>query len=203
VISKLILEQGTVLLEGPVSKGQILSKKMCSGLASFRSPAEQQKALADIAGLPEGMVYIAHIEEKIIGYITFHYPDPLERWGQIKIKELLEFGAIEVCPGWRNKGIAKSLLRIGFSNPVVEDYIIISTEYYWHWDLEGTGLNVWEYKSMIECALEEVGFQLVSTDDPEIISHPANSLMVRYGENVLEKTVIKFESYLFLNKRMF
>ncbi len=28
----------------------------------------------------------------------------------------------------------------------MEDYIIITTEYYWHWDLKGTGLKVWEYR---------------------------------------------------------
>ena len=29
----------------------------------------------------------------------------------------------------------------------MEDYIIITTEYYWHWDLKGTGLNVGNTKS--------------------------------------------------------
>ncbi len=23
----------------------------------------------------------------------------------------------------------------------MEDYLVITTEYYWHWDLKGTGLN--------------------------------------------------------------
>ena len=203
MIAKLVLEKDTVLIEGPATSHQIMTKEMCPGLTSFRTPAEQQRALAEIALLPEGMVYLAHTQAKVVGYITFHYPDPLERWGQIKMKEILEFGAIEVCPQWRKKGIASNLLRLGFSNPVVEDYIVISTEYYWHWDLEGTGLNVWEYKNMVDCAFAEVGFQSVATDDPEIIAHAANSLMVRYGNNVAEREIIKFEGYLFLNKRMY
>ena len=32
----------------------------------------------------------------------------------------------------------------------MEDYLVITTEYYWHWDLKGTGLNVWDYRKMME-----------------------------------------------------
>ena len=61
----------------------------------------------------------------------------------------------------------------------MEDYIIISTEYYWHWDLKGTGLDVWQYRKIMEKMMAAGGLEPAATDDPEICSHPANCLMVR------------------------
>ena len=71
----------------------------------------------------------------------------------------------------------------------MEDYIIITTEYYWHWDLKGTGLNVWEYRKVMEKMMKAGGFEYYATDDPEISSHPANCLMAE-----LEKESIRIHS---------
>ena len=43
----------------------------------------------------------------------------------------------------------------------MEDYIIITTEYYWHWDLKGTGLNVWEYRKIMEKMMNARWFAMV------------------------------------------
>lgn len=52
------------------------------GLNSFRVSKEQFEAIIEIAELPEGRIIIARIDQHIIGYTTYLYPDPLEmvRW---------------------------------------------------------------------------------------------------------------------------
>jgi acetoin utilization protein AcuA len=42
------------------------------------------------------------------------------------------------------------------------------------------------------------GLSPAPTDDPEIISHPANTLMVRIGKNVSEESVKRFDKLRFL-----
>ena len=59
-------------------------------LVAFRPPAQQHKALIGIAELPEGRIIIARIENTIVGYVTFLYPDPLERWSEGKMDNLIE-----------------------------------------------------------------------------------------------------------------
>ena len=69
---------------------------------------------------------------------------------------LIELGAIEVIPKFRGSGVGKSLLTVSMMDDAMEDYIIITTEYYWHWDLKGTGLNVWEYRKVMEKMMKQV-----------------------------------------------
>ena len=117
----------------------------------FGGPAaKQHQALIEIAGLSEGRIISARQGHIIVGYATFLYPDPLERWSEIKMNNLIELGAIEVIPQFRGSGVGKNLLLVSLMDDVMEDYIIITTEYYWHWDLKGTGLNVWEYRKIME-----------------------------------------------------
>ena len=62
----------------------------------------------------------------------------------------------------------------------MENYIIITTEYYWHWDLKGTGLNVWDYRKVMEKMMNAGGLIYFATDDPEICS---SSCQLSYGKN--------------------
>ncbi|MCG6197657.1 N-acetyltransferase, partial [Anoxybacillus sp. LAT_38] len=92
--------------------------------------------LVEIAALPEGRIIVAREEELVLGYVTFLYPDPLERWSQAQLPDLLELGAIEVSQAVRGGGVAKTMLQVAFADDAMEDYIVITTEYYWHWDLK-------------------------------------------------------------------
>ena len=77
------------------------------------------------------------------------------------------------------------MLKTAFADPAMENYIVISTEYYWHWDLKGTGLSVWEYRKVMEKVMGSVGNESgLPPTDPEITAHPANCLMARIGKNV-------------------
>src|SRR5699024_9667086 len=67
-------------------------------------------------------------------------------------------------------------------------------------DLEGTQLNIWQYRKIMEKMMSHGGLTPAPTDDPEIISHPANCLMVRIGNNVCEESIKQFDTLRFLTR---
>ncbi|MFS0673103.1 GNAT family N-acetyltransferase [Ornithinibacillus sp. 179-J 7C1 HS] len=190
----------TIIIEGPIPAEKLHQYEFHHELTSFRPASKQFQALIGIADLPEGRIIIAREEETIVGYVTYLHPDPLERWSTFQMKNLVELGAIEVIPDYRGAKVASNLLRVSIMDPFMENYIIISTEYYWHWDLKGTNLSVWEYRKVMEKMMATGGLLPAPTDDPEIISHPANCLMVRIGSNVDEDSIQQFEKLRFLKR---
>lgn len=183
---------GRVLVEGPILSEQLAQYLFHEDLTSFRPPEQQKNALVEIARLEEGRIVIIRKENVVLGYATYLYPDPLERWAEDKIENMIELGGIEVIPLYRGCGLGKKLLEISFKGDEMEDYLVITTEYYWHWDLKGSGLTIWEYRKMMEKLMSSVGFKPFTTDDPEITSHPANCLMARIGKRVNEETIARF-----------
>ncbi|WP_071460405.1 GNAT family N-acetyltransferase [Bacillus massilinigeriensis] len=194
---------GPVIIEGPISPAQLAGHNFHSDLVAFRQPAQQHKALVEIAGLPEGRIIVARSGDTVVGYVTFLYPDPLERWSEGKMEDLIELGAIEVIPKFRGCGVGKALLTVSMMDDAMEDYIVITTEYYWHWDLKGTGLNVWEYRKVMEKMMNAGGMEWFATDDPEISSHPANCLMARIGKRIPPDSVQQFDRLRFKNRFMY
>jgi len=187
--------QGTVSIEGPASQGYLESLKMNEKLANFRMPDRQHEALCIIAGSPEGIVYIARNTDEIVGYVAFHYPSQFSRWS--KHPRTLELGAIEVSSQYKRLGLGTHLLKAAFSNPAMEEYIIITTEFFWHWDLKDSGLDVWNYQRMLTKLFGSAHFKKRRTDDPEILEHPANMLMVRVGSKVPEAYIKSFDDMLY------
>lgn len=159
--------------------------------------------MIEIARLPEGRMIVARDGNVIVGYVTYLYPDPLERWSEGDIENLIELGAIEVIPKYRGAGVGKALLEVSMMDQAMEDYIIITTEYYWHWDLQGTNLNIWQYRRMMEKMMNAGGLEWYATDDPEISSHPANCLMVRIGSRVDQESIERFDRLRFKNRFMY
>ncbi|MFE7063949.1 GNAT family N-acetyltransferase [Sutcliffiella sp. NPDC057660] len=192
-----------LIIEGPVTPEKLASYEFHEDLIAFRPPAQQRKALIEIAGLPEGRILIARTHDTIVGYVTYLYPDPMERWSEGKMENLIELGAIEVVPEVRGSSVGKTLLQVSMMDKMMENYIVITTEYYWHWDLKGTGLNVWEYRKVMEKMMNAGGLEYYATDDPEISSHPANCLMARIGKNVDAESVQKFDTLRFHNRFMY
>ncbi|MBO0602919.1 GNAT family N-acetyltransferase [Sporosarcina sp. E16_3] len=196
-------KNGDIVIEGPITADYLASLDFHEDLVAFRPPAQQHKALIEIAGLPEGRILIVRDSNEIVGYVTYLYPDPLERWSQGNIEKLIELGAIEVIPKFRGGGVGKSLLRVSMMDDAMEDYIILTTEYYWHWDLKGTKLNVWEYRKVMEKMMNAGGLEYYATDDPEISSHPANCLMARIGKRINQETIQQFDNLRFMNRFMY
>ncbi|KZE51856.1 GNAT family N-acetyltransferase [Rossellomorea marisflavi] len=195
--------KGRIVVEGPISSEELAKLDFHEDLTAFRPAPQQHKALIEIAQLPEGRIIIARDENQIVGYVTYLYPDPLERWSQGKMKNLIELGAIEVIPKFRGASVGKTLLKVSMMDDHMEDFIIITTEYYWHWDLKGTGLNVWEYRKVMEKMMNGGGLEYFATDDPEISSHPANCLMARIGERVDPDSIQQFDQLRFMNRFMY
>src|SRR5699024_7461113 len=173
----LLTSMGSITIEGPLTPQSLAKYSFHEELNAFRLAPRQFDALKQIADLPEGRVIIASQNDMIIGYVTFVYPDPMERRYTDHLKELLVLGAIEVVPAYRGAHIASELIMLSMKDPFMENYITISNEYYWHWDLEGTHLNIWSYRKVMEKMMANGGLYPAATDDPEIISHPANCLM--------------------------
>ncbi len=199
----LVTPAGDLIIEGPVSAEKLAEYEFHKDLVAFRPPEKQHQALIEIADLPEGRIIIARDGQTIVGYATFLYPDPLERWSEAKIENMIELGAIETIPQFRGFGVGKCILTVSMMDDAMEDYIIITTEYYWHWDLKGTGLNVWEYRKIMEKMMSAGGLQWYATDDPEICSHPANCLMVRIGSRVNSESIQRFDKIRFMNRFMY
>ncbi|MNW28363.1 Acetoin utilization protein AcuA [compost metagenome] len=192
-----------LVVEGPVTAERLQELQLHKQLDAFRRPEEQHEALMEIAALPEGRVIIARVDAAIIGYVTFHYPDELERWSEANMDDLLELGAIEVAADYRSSGVGRELIKTGFREGQLDDYIVFTTEYYWHWDLKGSQLSVWDYRKMMERLMKSVGMVWYATDDPEICSHPANCLMVRVGPNVPLSSEEAFDRIRFQRRRMY
>jgi acetoin utilization protein AcuA len=190
----IVAAHGEIEVYGAASPDEILSLRFDPGLCRFRSPARQHSALAEIAALTDGGVFIAKHLDTIVGYCTFHPPDHGTRWGDSGLDYLLEMGAIEVSPTWRYLGIGKALLHSGFENSRLEGYVVISTEFWWHWDLTGSEMELWEYRSMLADVMRSVGLVEHVTDDPDIASHPINMLSVRIGSKVTPDSRERFES---------
>lgn len=183
--------QGQVIIEGPTDRDYLASLLIDPNLSNFRNPARQKEALMIVAGAPEGMVYVARHGKTIVGYLSFHAPSPYTRWS--RHPRILELGAIEVSIRWRRYGIASALLTEAFRNANLEEYIIIACEFQQHWDLQGTRMNAWNYQRMLTRLYGSVGFKKRRTDDPEILEHPANMLLVRFGRKVNSAYLKAFE----------
>lgn len=196
-------EQGSIIIEGPIPSSELKKYHFHEHLTAFRRAPQQFEAIISIADFEEGRIIIARTEDTIIGYVTYLHPDPLERWSEFKMEDLIELGAIEIIPAYRGAGIASGLLKLSMMDNYMENYIVISTEYYWHWDLDGTRLSVWDYRKVMEKMMYAGGLVPAPTDDPEIISHPANCLMVRVGKNVPESSIDQFDKLRFLQRHQY
>lgn len=177
---------------GPLTRDQVEKLAMNNKLNNFRTPSRQKEALGIVADSQEGLVYVAaHNNNEIVGYVLFHYPSPYSRWS--KNPRIMELGAIEVSTDFKKMGIGTSLLKKAFTNPRLEDYIIITIEFYWHWDLRASGLDVWRYQKMLSKLFGRADFKKRRTNDPDILEHPANMLMVRFGSKVSDTYIKAFE----------
>lgn len=196
-------QDNEIVIEGPVSPSHLQTLQMHPELDAFRRPKDQHEALVEIAGLPEGRIILARVNEVIVGYVTFHYPDEMERWSQGRMPDLIELGAIEVANAYRSMKLGSRMINTAFEDSQMEKYIVFTTEYYWHWDLKSSGLSVWDYRKMMERLMQTVDMVWYATDDPEICSHPANCLMVRIGKEVPIESEEQFDRIRFQQRFMY
>lgn len=187
--------KGIIYIEGPMDASALEKLEMNENLNNFRPSEKQKDAIIGITKLDKGMVYIARKDQEIIGYLTFHPMDDFTRW--YKHPKIIEMGCIEMCPTWRNFKIGEKLMQTAFSNKVLDDCIVLTMEYSWHWDLKNSNLTIWQYQEMLTHIFAKVDLHKTTTNDPEIMEHPANVLMARIGKNISPEEVALFESLRF------
>lgn len=150
-------------------------------LDTFRAPASQQAALAEIAAEDACCVTLVLEAGEIVGYASFHPPAPPERWSQDRTGRLLELGAIEVIPRLRGQKVAERLLKLSFASGRFDDTIVLALIYVWNFDLRRVPLGALGYRRLLERLYRKAGFERFETDDPEVLASPANALMARTG----------------------
>lgn len=197
------LDEGTFVIEGPISRTKLDSMTFDEGLNAFRPPIDQFEAVKEISELDEGRIFVLHHEQHIVGYVTYHYPDPLERWSTGNLAYLIELGAIEISLPYRRLKLGSELIKISLSADEYEDYIVLTTEYYWHWDLKNSKLDVYEYKKLMQKLMGYGVLEIFATDDPEITSHPANCLMARIGSRISIEQLQAFDNIRYMNRFFF
>lgn len=111
--------------------------------------------------------------------------------------------AIEISPTYRHLHLGGELIATSLSADEFEDYIVLTTEYYWHWDLDQAQLDVFEYKKLMQKLMSKGGLEIFATDDPEITSHPANCLMARIGKRITLSQQQAFDNLRYKNKFFF
>ncbi|UMZ72957.1 GNAT family N-acetyltransferase [Natranaerofaba carboxydovora] len=194
-------EKGTIEFFGPLKKEELSKLNMDEGLNNFREPNKQHEALITISEFDEGKVFAACHGKTIVGYITFHRPE-FRRWANSGIPELLELGGIEVSSNYRGLGVGKYLLMWTFGNYDFEDKIVISIETCYNWKTIKPN-SIWEHRNLLKYIMGLVGLKSRDTDDPEVVEHLANMLLVRVGEKVSAETISRFEKLLFKNQFIF
>lgn len=202
-MGKIIKDKEKILfeVEGPVTPFRIGELEIDPAINNFRPAEAQKKALVNIASDDACYVFAAVSNGTIIGYVAFHQPEESSRW--ILLPFILELGAIEVAPGWRNHGVAKAMVLAAEKHGFMENYIITSFEYVWHWDLRGTGLDLWSYQRLMIRLFTSHGFEAYRTDDPDVMEHPANIFMARIGKNISEEQRKQFKDILILGYSRF
>ncbi len=161
-------------------------------LKSFRPPAQQLAALADIAADPRGCVVAAVAGGTLVGYVAFHPPTEVESWGADRTGELIELGAMEVASGFRGQNLARRLLAASFAHQRFDAVVVFATLYSWHYDLKRTDLTDLAYRRMLERLYRSAGFEVYPTSDEEIRSSAANALMARIGPEAPAAVIAEF-----------
>lgn len=191
-----VVEGGTVDITTRANAGEIRALRADEGISNFNPPEEEREILAGISAGLNANVTVAVQEGALVGYVVVEKPDPRTRWGQAEIKTLYELEVIEVSHDHRKQGLARKMLDLIFSDPEMENLIVVATEYVWHWDLAGSGLSKEAYRRMMRGLFASAGFEETETDEPNIRAEPENLLMARRGSRVPRKAWLAFEGLL-------
>ena len=174
------------------SSGQLFLGDLCppsligrlrpdAGLVAFtRRPQREHAILQHVAASGHGSVAVAHTKAGVI--VAHIVLTPAEDWWR-NVPGLYEL-SIETSRDWRRRGIARALLDFCMRSPWVEHVIVLAMGLDWHWDLQGTGLDIDGYRGMLRSLFEPVGFHQVHTSEPNVALHASNLLLVRVGARV-------------------
>lgn len=174
--------------------------KLDTGLGSFAhysSIIQKLEVFERIASGREGRVVLALVEPKtVVAYAACWYPDRSERWS--KLGDLMyEMGAIEVSRNFRHLGIAETLVSLIMEDAFFEEKIAYMNGFSWHWDLDGNGLTIVQYRNLMLQILKKHGFKECYTNEPNIALREENLFMVRVGSRVSTEDQKRFRNLRF------
>ena len=162
--------------------------------AHYRSLYTKRESLENIAKFKDTNVVLAIADNRrIIGFGVLAYPESGERWEKLGPEMMMEIKALEVSRNWRTAKVARQILELLLSSPIIEDKIIYLVGYSWTWDLDGTKLSSQQYRSMLVHLYESFGFEEYQTNEPNICLKPENFFMGRIGKNVSKEVVKNFK----------
>jgi acetoin utilization protein AcuA len=154
----------------------------------------KRESLERKAEQPDASVVLAIADSKrIVGFGVLAYPDPDERWAQLKPNLMLEVNAIEVSREWRSKKVARGIVQMMNVHPKIEDKVTYFVGYSWTWDLDGNRMTAQQYRQMMSRLFEPFGFEEYQTNEPNICLKPENIFMARIGENVSKELQNQFK----------
>jgi len=202
-------EKGTITLDTP--KGPVLIYPQCtpgffrelrldSGLGHFShysSIIQKLEVFEKIASGKDGRVSLGLVEDKVVvAYGVGYYPDSTERWSRLG-DLMYEVAAIEVSRHYRNMKIADVLLAEMVNDELFEEKILYMNGYSWHWDLDGKGLTMIQYRKMMMNFFRKHGFQEYYTNEPNIAIREENLFMARIGSKVSPEDQQRFRNLRF------
>ena len=187
---------GSLILHSFCPPSLVASLRADRGLHAFaRVPQREHQLLLGIAERPDCALTLAYTTTgEIVGQVTLA---PADAWWQ-GVANTYEL-AIEVSSHWRRLGIARQLLSLALEHPAVEEMILVAVGLSWHWDLKGSGLSPFRYRSLLAHILEPYHFFEFLTDEPNVEMDPDNILLVRIGKRVEQEVM----NQLFQRMRFF
>jgi acetoin utilization protein AcuA len=192
--------KGLVTIYVKCPPGFFCNLKLDSGLGSFAhysSIIRKLEALEQVASQPDGRVVLAIGDrDAVVGYAACWYPEAGDRWSKLN-KLMYEMGAIEVSRNYRRLRIAETIVQSLLKDELFEKKIAYLNGYCWHWDLEGTGLTMFQYRQMMLNFLKKFGFQEYYTNEPNIALRQENVFMARVGSKVSEYDRMRFRNLRF------
>jgi acetoin utilization deacetylase AcuC-like enzyme len=174
------------------ARGQLFLRDLCppslidrlradAGLVAFtRQPEREHAILQHVASSGHGSLAVAHTASGVI--VAQIVITPAEDWWR-DLPGLYEL-SFETSRDWRRMGIARRLVDFCFQPAWMEHVIVLAMGLDWHWDLDGTGLDVNSYGAVLRSLFQPVGFRKVPTSEPNVAMHASNLLLVRVGSNV-------------------
>ena len=161
------------------------------------APERQKRTLLEIARSPDGKVVLAYTNlDRIVGYIVLCDPEPSSRWALRGPRSMYELGAMETSRAWRGKGIAYGLHQALFTDGSLEDRIVYTMGFAWHWDLAASGLHKRQYRERLMALWSRFGFHEYGTDEPDILEDSANLFAARPGSRVSPEDTRRFHDCL-------
>jgi len=171
--------------------------KGIGNFAHYSSIIQKMEVFRRVASQKDGRVALAVVGERLIAaYLACWYPSPEDRWS--RLGELMyEMGAIEVSRNFRNMGIAAKMFLMTMEDDFFEDKIAYMNGFSWHWDLDGSGLTMAQYRAMIVNMLSKAGFEEMYTNEPNIALRQENVFMARFGSRVSGRDKARFRDLRF------